>query len=114
VCRDRAGAYADGARQGAPLAMQVADRWHLWHNLAQHVEKLVARHGGCLREPERGPQPPSRPAVGPDLAVAQRTEDSVLVKRTQQRYAAVQALRAEGKGQRSRQVSSDVVANIAR
>lgn len=94
--------------------MQVADRWYLWHNLAQHVEKLVARHRGCLREPEPGPPPPSRPAVGSDLAVAQRTEDSVLVKRTQQRYAAVQALRAEGKGQRSRQVSSDIVANIAR
>jgi transposase len=101
ICRDRGGDYADGAHKGAPAAIQVADRWHLWHNLAQRVEKTVARHRGCLREPEpTAPQSPPDLTGGVDLVevAARRAEGSVLVERTRQRYAAVQALRVQGKG----------------
>ena len=43
VSRDRGGAYADGATQGAPQAEQVADRWHICKNLGDALEQALLR-----------------------------------------------------------------------
>ena len=43
VSRDRCGLYAEGARQGAPQAQQVADRFHLRQNLRRTIEQQLTR-----------------------------------------------------------------------
>ncbi|WNV83882.1 transposase [Umezawaea sp. Da 62-37] len=103
VCRDRAGAYAEGARTGTRDAIQVADRWHLWHNLTGYVDKTVAAHHRCLREPHISPEAPVEVEVvdlaqTAEVAHAERAEQSALVVRTKDRYEAVQALKAQGLG----------------
>ncbi|MET9247261.1 ISL3 family transposase [Nonomuraea sp. NPDC003709] len=55
VCRDSNGAYAEAIRRALPEAVQVGDRWHIWHNLAETVVKEVAAHSSCWGK--TGPQP---------------------------------------------------------
>jgi transposase len=48
VVRDRAEAYAEAARLGAPAACQVADRFHLLHNLADVLTDVFRAHASQL------------------------------------------------------------------
>jgi Transposase len=85
----------DGARQGAPDAVQVADRWHLWNNLSEAVERAVSRHREHLPAAVSAPDPPSAPAG--EQAEPPRT--GRVATRTRDRHADVHRLLAEGRAQ---------------
>jgi transposase len=44
IARDRSSAYAEGARQGAPNATQVADRFHVFQNLREALEHVFTTY----------------------------------------------------------------------
>ena len=64
VSRDRGGDYATAARQGAPQAVQTADRFHIVKNLAEAVEKALVH---CRTELRKG----SKAKEGAEVEIAE-------------------------------------------
>lgn len=79
VCRDGSTAYAQAVREALPGAVQVADRWHLWHGLAETVVKEIAAHSACW-------------------AGATGLQDGPRARTTAQRWAQVHGLLGKGVG----------------
>jgi transposase len=68
VTRDRAEAYAQGIREGAPEALQVADRWHWLKNLTEAITKIFQDHQRAIRAQFRQVAPPAATASSTPVA----------------------------------------------
>jgi transposase len=79
VCRDGSSTYAQAVRDAAPAIVQVADRWHLWHGLAEAAAKEVAAHSACW-------------------AGATGVQDGPLARTTAERWHQVHGLLKQGLG----------------
>ncbi|MEU7016005.1 ISL3 family transposase [Streptomyces sp. NPDC046385] len=102
VCRDRAPFFAEGASTGAPTAVQVADRFHLWRNLGEAAERCVSRHRACLRVPFTVPgsesvtTPRATEAGASPWPTGHRFAD-----RTREKHAIVHGMLGEGHSRRA-------------
>lgn len=95
ISRDRAGAYAEGARLGAPNAVQVADRWHLLKNAGEMLTRVFDRHHRELKQVAKAVSPVS-PAVS-EVHVVEPLPVVVQPSSKQRlRFDEVHALRTQG------------------
>ncbi len=94
VSRDRASAYSEGAKEGAPHAVQVADRFHLLKNLGDALERLLNRKRSLLKQLGKDPKQPQIPL--PTLPLPLReVPDKVMLRPLNQAECSRQRRRLE-------------------
>jgi transposase len=105
IARDRSSTYAEGARQGAPNATQVADRFHLLQNLAEALEPVFTTHDRALQAVNAAmrqqpvPLPDGTVAVAvppPPTPPAEEARAAQRAVRRQARYNEAWALHRQG------------------
>ncbi len=98
VSRDRSNEYIAAITAGAPLAVQVADRWHLLRNLSDALMRLIEKHAKALRLAAKHVQGGT---VSDEQEPEFATEITHAVTARQLRFTEVKRLAAEGYSQRA-------------
>lgn len=98
ACRDGSPIYRQGVTSGAPDAIQVSDRFHLWQGLSRRVQQIAGVHRGCLRT--AAPEPDPGPAALADTE-ATPTADSPAVSHARHLFETVHALTDTGRAYNS-------------
>lgn len=95
ACRDGSPIYRQGITSGAPNAIQVSDRFHLWQGLSRRVQQIAAVHRGCLTAAAREPDP--GPAAGSEPEATDSPADTPAADHAQRLFEAVHALTDTGR-----------------
>lgn len=99
ACRDGSLTYRQGITAGAPDAVQVSDRFHLWQGLSRRVQDIASAHRGCLPAAlspvsETGPAPVEEP-------VENTAADTRAGRHARRLFEAVHALTRSGRSHSS-------------
>jgi transposase len=114
ISRDRARVYADGAREGAPNALQVADRFHLLKNAVETLERCLARNHCALRDASKLPAPePDSTVNEPSPAPSQqggttRTQQESIARRERRRALYEHVVDLHRRGRSIRAIASQM------
>lgn len=96
VTRDRAEAYAQGITDGAPHALQVADRWHLLKNVTDALTTVVQDHRTAILQHLASAEAACPEAGTADAASAPPRGPTPAEERRQARAAEMHRLHGQG------------------
>jgi transposase len=114
ISRDRSGSFAAAARDGAPQAIQVADRFHLVQDLSEVLQHVFERHTRLLEAARARPEALLTPAPAPaSTAPTEPVAGPPTVATTENKQAVSSSVALRGQRHAQRQARYEEVHRLA-